>query len=203
MLPSIRLSTIVSWPRNVEGGRSTDAILSHVDLAPTILDASGAAPAGLAPPRTSREVLFCARLHVRKLLDRPLPGGGRTWDRWRRLAALAAAVAQAKSDGPDKRILAPAMAGRLADLIQAGRSGEPAESGLAALARHREIYDMADNGIPANVIAQKLRRPCGEVELILALRGPKEKKPGKFFDRVRTRGLRCRMSSAVMSRIRQ
>ena len=31
--------------------------------------------------------------------------------------------------------------------------------------------------------------------------GPKEKKPGKFFERVRKRGLRWRMSSAVWSRI--
>ena len=31
------------------------------------------------------------------------------------------------------------------------------------------------------------------------IRGPKEKNPGKFLERVRNRGLRCRMSSAVWS----
>ncbi|HEY1686611.1 MAG TPA: hypothetical protein VGG19_17740 [Tepidisphaeraceae bacterium] len=36
--------------------------------------------------------------------------------------------------------------------------------------RYIEIYAMADRGVPVREIAQKLGRPSGEVELILALR---------------------------------
>jgi hypothetical protein len=39
--------------------------------------------------------------------------------------------------------------------------------------RHAAVYALADNGLSANQIAQRLKRPSGEVELILALR------PGK------------------------
>jgi hypothetical protein len=37
--------------------------------------------------------------------------------------------------------------------------------------RHNEIYELAQNGHSAHQIAQRLGRPYGEVELILALRG--------------------------------
>lgn len=66
--------------------------------------------------------------------------------------------------------LAASRAGDLAGRILAG-SPPGHDSGLAALARHREIYELADAGQSAPRIAQKLRRPEGEVELILALRG--------------------------------
>ena len=58
-------------------------------------------------------------------------------------------------------------------ILEEARSmgGDGHESGLAALSRHREIYEMADAGRPAAEIAQNLRRPEGEVALILALRG--------------------------------
>jgi hypothetical protein len=36
--------------------------------------------------------------------------------------------------------------------------------------RHRAIYELADAGLSAPVIAQRLSRPAGEIELILALR---------------------------------
>lgn len=36
--------------------------------------------------------------------------------------------------------------------------------------RHVEIYTLADQGLALNAIAERLRRPRGEVELILALR---------------------------------
>jgi hypothetical protein len=36
--------------------------------------------------------------------------------------------------------------------------------------RYSEIYAMADHGTAVREIAQKLSRPAGEVELILALR---------------------------------
>jgi hypothetical protein len=36
--------------------------------------------------------------------------------------------------------------------------------------RHREIYEMADQGRSSREIAQHLNRPSGEIELILALR---------------------------------
>jgi len=38
--------------------------------------------------------------------------------------------------------------------------------------RHVEIYDLADQGRSARQIAQQLHRPQGEIELIIALRGP-------------------------------
>jgi hypothetical protein len=66
--------------------------------------------------------------------------------------------------------LGRARAGELMAGVSAG-GGEGHESGLAALSRHREIYEMADAGRPAAEIAQNLRRPEGEVALILALRG--------------------------------
>ncbi len=37
--------------------------------------------------------------------------------------------------------------------------------------RHAEIYVLADQGRSSREIAHQLRRPDGEVELILALRG--------------------------------
>jgi len=37
--------------------------------------------------------------------------------------------------------------------------------------RHAEIYELAQNGHSAHQIAQRLGRPYGEIELILALRG--------------------------------
>ena len=67
--------------------------------------------------------------------------------------------------------LAKAKSGRLVDGLVAGTLGPAAESGLAALARHKEIYDLADAGESSRAIAGKLKRPTGEVELILALRG--------------------------------
>jgi hypothetical protein len=36
--------------------------------------------------------------------------------------------------------------------------------------RHAEVYRLADAGLPAVQIAQRLNRPAGEIELILALR---------------------------------
>jgi len=36
--------------------------------------------------------------------------------------------------------------------------------------RHVEVYELADSGLGATQIAQKLARPAGEIELILALR---------------------------------
>lgn len=36
--------------------------------------------------------------------------------------------------------------------------------------RHAEVYQLADQGIPARQIARQLGRPNGEIELILALR---------------------------------
>lgn len=72
-------------------------------------------------------------------------------------AALNAALARAKAE-------------RISNSLIAGTLGPEHESGLAALARHRDIYDLADAGESAQAIAQKLRRPAGEVELILALR---------------------------------
>lgn len=66
-------------------------------------------------------------------------------------------------------VRASELATRLTDGLIAGRVGAEA-SGLAALAKHREIYELADSGENAAAIAGKLRRPKGEVELILALR---------------------------------
>jgi len=36
--------------------------------------------------------------------------------------------------------------------------------------RHAEVYQLADEGLSASRIAERLGRPCGEIELILALR---------------------------------
>jgi hypothetical protein len=36
--------------------------------------------------------------------------------------------------------------------------------------RHAEVYELADKGLPNRDIAQRLNRPSGEIELILALR---------------------------------
>lgn len=66
-------------------------------------------------------------------------------------------------------VRASELATRMTDSLIAGRIGGEA-SGLAALAKHQEIYDLSDSGQNAAAIAGKLRRPKGEVELILALR---------------------------------
>ena len=79
--------------------------------------------------------------------------------------ALNAAVARARVVG-----VAGVGVGQMADRLIAQTSSEGHESGLAALTRHREIYQLADSGDTAPAIAQKLSRPAGEVELILALR---------------------------------
>ncbi|MEM1012983.1 MAG: hypothetical protein AAGI46_12280 [Planctomycetota bacterium] len=65
---------------------------------------------------------------------------------------------------------APAQAKAIVDKVVAGQSG-PADSGLAAIAAHRDIYALADAGESTDVISRKVNRPTGEVELILALRG--------------------------------
>lgn len=67
--------------------------------------------------------------------------------------------------------LAQTRARHLTQQLICGAHGAGEESGLAALSRHREIYDLADAGQSAQAIASKLSRPSGEVELILALRG--------------------------------
>src|SRR6185295_3942103 len=38
---SIRVPGIVRWPRAAKAGRTTDAILTHVDVAPTFLSLAG------------------------------------------------------------------------------------------------------------------------------------------------------------------
>ena len=74
-------------------------------------------------------------------------------------------------------LLAQDKAGALADRLMTADATtdqpprEAFESGLAALASHRSIYDLSDAGDAAAAIARKLDRPAGEVELILALRG--------------------------------
>jgi len=40
----------------------------------------------------------------------------------------------------------------------------------AADPRHDQVYQLADEGVSPQQIAQRLGRPCGEIELILALR---------------------------------
>lgn len=44
--------------------------------------------------------------------------------------------------------------------------------------RHAEVYALADEGVAAREIAQRLNRPGGEVELILALRPPSRRPTG-------------------------
>ncbi|HWB54560.1 MAG TPA: hypothetical protein VG722_10220 [Tepidisphaeraceae bacterium] len=60
-------------------------------------------------------------------------------------------------------------------------NGAPATTETAPAAqdqRYMEIYTMADQGAPVAEIAQKLDRPAGEIELILALR-PSRSSPAK------------------------
>ncbi len=38
---------------------------------------------------------------------------------------------------------------------------------------HREVYTLSDHGLPTVEIARRLERPTGQIELILALRGPR------------------------------
>ena len=73
-----------------------------------------------------------------------------------RSAALSSLLARAKAHDISQKIMGAA---------------DPTDSGLGALARHRDIYDLADSGDTPTAIAQKLGRPAGEIELILALRG--------------------------------
>ena len=83
-----------------------------------------------------------------------------------KLSALNAALARDKAGAIADRLSRDDETGdrpaRLEAKMDAG--------GLAALASHRAIYDLADAGDAAPSIAQKLNRPAGEVELILALR---------------------------------
>ena len=66
-------------------------------------------------------------------------------------------------------LMSQAKAADLTDNVQRGHSG-PAESGLAAIGRHNDIYALADAGKSPADIAKELGRPAGEIELILALR---------------------------------
>ena len=84
---------------------------------------------------------------------------------------LRAAMRSAPADAPVDAVSdAKARADRLLGAVASGKSGRE-ESGLAGLASHRDIYDLADAGEAPDVIARKVKRPAGEVELILALRG--------------------------------
>ena len=56
-------------------------------------------------------------------------------------------------------------------LVVGAAAGEAAPSGSDPRnARHAEVYDLADRGRTPPQIAQQLKRPSGEIELILALR---------------------------------
>lgn len=68
-----------------------------------------------------------------------------------------------------KGAITQAKAAGISDAVVRGKSGH-ADSGLAALGRHNDIYSLSDNGSSPDEIARKLNRPSGEVELILALR---------------------------------
>lgn len=65
--------------------------------------------------------------------------------------------------------------------LPAPRSGSPTESSAShgeetpavmpeSDSRHRAVYDLADQGLDVAQIAQRLDRPSGEIELIMALR---------------------------------
>jgi hypothetical protein len=49
-------------------------------------------------------------------------------------------------------------------------SPDPAPAEETVDPRHAAVYALADEGLSASAIAQRLRRPSGEIELILALR---------------------------------
>jgi len=51
-------------------------------------------------------------------------------------------------------------------------TGPVAATAPSSDARHAEVYTLADAGKSAQEISQKLNRPRGEIELILALRQP-------------------------------
>ena len=89
-----------------------------------------------------------------------------------KIQALGRAVSDAPTAPTPDRDRAAGLAAMLSEQI---RSSRPAganenETGLAGLARHGDIYRLADEGLDASAIAGRLRRPRGEVELILALR---------------------------------
>jgi len=65
----------------------------------------------------------------------------------------------------DQRIAALQAAGPTADLLP------PASLALPPDPLHAEVYDLAGQGHSARQIAQRLGRPYGEIELVLALRG--------------------------------
>lgn len=56
-----------------------------------------------------------------------------------------------------------------ADAANGGR-GAPVASTSQTDPRHAEVYALADQGLSPHEIAQRLNRPNGEIELILALR---------------------------------
>jgi hypothetical protein len=72
-----------------------------------------------------------------------------------KLAALKSASNGAQSDPPPSR-------------IEPDRQ-EPRDGG-GALEQHAEVYALADQGRSVHEIAERLNRPDGEIELILALR---------------------------------
>jgi hypothetical protein len=57
-----------------------------------------------------------------------------------------------------------------AGTVDAGTQSQPAATN-AEQQRYARIYALADEGLSADRIAQKLEMPRGEVELIVALRG--------------------------------
>lgn len=86
-------------------------------------------------------------------------------------AKLSALIDQAERATSElNAVLAKAKAIDLTDAITNGQSG-PADSGLAGLSHHRDIYTLADAGKSIGDIARQTNRPAGEIELILALRG--------------------------------
>src|SRR5690606_5777268 len=81
----------------------------------------------------------------------------------RKIAELQRAGASSNHDGGDARPMPPESSDEPPPAA-ASRSDAPTEL------RHADVYALADAGHSPQEIAQRLDRPSGEIELILALR---------------------------------
>lgn len=123
---------------------------------------------GLAAERSAERQMQSLVLDLEKLAREI---GGQLDTKAAKLEALLArADAAAERLQATTPTVAQTKAATLVDAVAAGKSGA-ADSGLAALDHHRQIYDLSDAGESLDAISRKVKRPAGEVELILALRG--------------------------------
>jgi hypothetical protein len=88
-----------------------------------------------------------------------------------RAARLEVLIQQADQRIEQLRAATPARDAAISDADEPAQVRlRPADAEAPADPRHTQVYDLADQGLTSRQIAERLDRPDGEIELILALR---------------------------------